>query len=189
MPVGGIPASDLATGVIPDVSGFQVKPATLGNSGQVLGLSANLQPVWMNQPSTSGLQPAPTIQGSSGQVLGLDNNLSPVWLTPSSGGSITDLIQIKAYSTSTFTINSGEKHGLKNTDFGITAVTGYTPIALMTATASYLTAYLAGFDISQVLTGNDFIWYKSSISAGQATNTTASIIIVFIKTEAIHTDG
>lgn len=188
-PASGIPASDLADGVIPDVSGFQAKPTTNGTAGQVLGLSSQLQPVWLNQPSTSGLQPAPVQPGSSGQVLGLDSSLNPVWLTPSSGGSITDLIQIKAYSTSTFTINSGEKHGLKNTDFGITAVTGYTPIALMAATASYLTAYLAGFDISQVLTGNDFIWYKSSITAGQSTTTSASIVIVFIKTEAIHTDG
>lgn len=78
-PANGIPASDLAPGVIPDISGKQDKPSVAGTAGQVLGLNNSLNPVWVNQPDTSGLQPAPAIQGSSGQVLGLDSNLNPVW--------------------------------------------------------------------------------------------------------------
>ena len=48
-PSGGIPGTDLASGVIPDISGKQDAPETPGTAGQVLGLDANLAPVWTNK--------------------------------------------------------------------------------------------------------------------------------------------
>lgn len=48
-PATGIPASDLASGVIPDISNKQNAPAVAGTAGQVLGLNSNLAPEWIDQ--------------------------------------------------------------------------------------------------------------------------------------------
>ena len=56
-PSTGIPASDLASGVIPDVSGKQDAPSTTGTAGQVLGLDNNLNPVWVDQSGSGGNLP------------------------------------------------------------------------------------------------------------------------------------
>ena len=48
-PSGGIPGTDLASGVIPDISGKQDAPSTTGTAGQVLGLDSNLAPVWTDK--------------------------------------------------------------------------------------------------------------------------------------------
>ena len=53
-PGTGIPGTDLASGVIPDISGKQDAPETPGTAGQVLGLDANLAPVWTNKGGGSG---------------------------------------------------------------------------------------------------------------------------------------
>ena len=69
-PQNGIPASDLASGVIPDVSGFYTKPQT-GIPASDLADDVI--------PDVSGKQDAPTSGAVAGKVLGLDNNLDPIW--------------------------------------------------------------------------------------------------------------
>ena len=51
-PVNGIPASDLASGVIPDISGKLDKPTMTGTTGQILALNSSQQPVWENKHKT-----------------------------------------------------------------------------------------------------------------------------------------
>ena len=53
-PPTGIPASDLAQGVIPDISGKQDAPTTAGTAGQVLALDNSLNPVWTNPGGLAG---------------------------------------------------------------------------------------------------------------------------------------
>lgn len=52
MPLNGIPASDLAPGVIPDISGKLDKPTVTGTTGQILTLNSSQQPVWENKHKT-----------------------------------------------------------------------------------------------------------------------------------------
>lgn len=187
-PASGIPASDLAAGVIPDVSGFQEKPATTGNAGQVLGLSSQLQPVWLNQPSTSGLQPAPVQPGSSGQVLGLDSNLNPVWVNQSGGGAdLSNLVRIESYSLDNARIDT--KTGFTGNDFGISGITGYTPIALTEAYCSSLDISLSDYNIASATAGTTKFIFFRNVSSGMIIGLTLNISILWIKTEAIYANG
>lgn len=185
-PAGGIPASDLATGVIPDVSGFQEKPSVMGTAGQVLGLSSQLQPVWINQPSTSGLQPAPVQPGSSGQVLGLDSNLNPVWVNQSGGGTdLSNLVRIESYSSDSARIGANTKEGFTGNDFAISGIAGYTPIALTRAYCNAVEISLSDYNIASATAGTTkFIFFKNS-SSGMLAGLTLNISILWIKTSAM----
>ena len=84
-PASGIPASDLAPGVIPDPAsviddnaGYQVYNKTW-SAHKLFQMEADLLDVQNDK------QDKPASSGSAGQVLGLNNNLDPVWITPSSG--------------------------------------------------------------------------------------------------------
>lgn len=83
-PETGIPASDLASGVIPDISGKQDAPATAGTSGQVLGLDSSLQPVWINPGG--GVTYSLSISGNVITLTGSDGSTSPVTLPVYNGG-------------------------------------------------------------------------------------------------------
>lgn len=189
-PASGIPASDLAAGVIPDVSGFQPKPATAGTAGQVLGLSSQLQPVWLNQPSTSGLQPAPVQPGSSGQVLGLDGNLNPVWVNQSGGSAdLSDLVRIESYSIDSAQIGANTKTGFTGNDFSIAEITGYTPIALTRAYCSALEISLSDYNIASATAGTTKFIFFRNVSSGMIVGLTINISILWIKTEALYANG
>ena len=54
-PETGIPASDLASGVIPDVSGKANEPTGTKAAGKVYGLNANLEPEWTTPQSGGGV--------------------------------------------------------------------------------------------------------------------------------------
>lgn len=189
-PESGIPASDLASGVIPDVSGFQDKPATTGTAGQVLGLSSQLQPVWVNQPSTSGLQPAPVQPGSSGQVLGLDSNLNPVWVNQSGGGAdLSNLVRIESYTLESARIGADTKEGFTGNDFSISGIAGYTPIALTRAYCSAPEIALSDYNVSSAINGTTKFIFFSNSSSGMLVGLTLNISILWIKTEAIYANG
>ena len=189
-PAGGIPASDLASGVIPDISGKQDAPSSAGTAGQVLGLNNSLNPVWVNQPDISGLQPAPQLPGSSGQVLSLDSNLDPVWTTPSGGGAdLTDLVRIESYSSaSDVSVDSGMKPGFNRTKFNITPIQNYTPVAIVGVTCSSTFIYMCDYDLSALSGTGSFIWFKSS-AMGTTYTSSVSLQILWIKSEAIHAEG
>ena len=185
-PGTGIPASDLASGVIPDVSGFQDKPATVGTAGQVLGLSSQLQPVWINQPSTSGLQPAPVMPGSSGQVLGLDSNLNPIWVNQSGGSAdLSNLVRIESYSIDNAQIAANTKTGFTGNDFSISGIAGYTPIALTRAYCSSLDISLSDYNIASVTAGTTKFIFFRNVTSGMIVGLTLNISILWIKTSAV----
>ena len=189
-PSGGIPASDLASGVIPDISGKQDAPTLAGTAGQVLGLNNSLNPVWVNQPDISGLQPAPAVQGSSGQVLSLDNSLNPVWTTPSGGGaSLEDLVRVESYSsTSDISVDSGLKPGFNRARFNITPITGYTPVALVSCVCSSTFIFMTDFNLGNLSGTSDFIWFRSG-AMGTTYTSSVTLTILWIKTEAVHAEG
>lgn len=55
-PAGGIPASDMASGVIPDISGKLNKPALEGSYGQVLRTNGDGETIWDNDASAADIQ-------------------------------------------------------------------------------------------------------------------------------------
>ena len=60
-PANGIPASDLAAGVIPDISGKLDAPSQAGTAGQVLTLDNSLNPVWDDPQGGGGGSIIPVI--------------------------------------------------------------------------------------------------------------------------------
>lgn len=60
-PQTGIPASDLASGVIPDISGKIDAPSAIGTAGQVLGLNSSLVPEWIDQSGGGGSYPTKVV--------------------------------------------------------------------------------------------------------------------------------
>ena len=72
-PSGGIPSTDIASGVIPDVSGLYTKPA-----GGIP--STDLADSYIEEPASDG---------TSGQVLTTDGNGGRSWTTVQGGGSVT----------------------------------------------------------------------------------------------------
>ena len=114
-PVGGIPASDIASGVIPDISNKMDIPATAGLQGQVLtsdgiggqswqtpsngtitdvrvdGVSVVSNGVALvTSPDMSGKLDIPTTPGTNGQVLTSNGNGGQTWANlPSSLPSVT----------------------------------------------------------------------------------------------------
>lgn len=97
-PASGIPASDLAPGVIPDPT--SIIDDTAG--AQVYNKTWSAHKLFQMEAEIVDLendkQDAPASAGTAGQVLGLNNNLDPVWLTPSGGGGDVQDVQIDGTS-------------------------------------------------------------------------------------------
>lgn len=85
-PAGGIPASDIADGVIPDPEDLIDDTAGEGDTDKVW--SADKSHELLTEINSK--QDAPETEGTAGQVLTLDSNLDPVWQTPSGGGGTVD---------------------------------------------------------------------------------------------------
>ena len=182
-PPTGIPASDLAQGVIPDISGKQDAPTTAGTAGQVLGLNNSLNPVWVNQPSTSGLQPAPVLPGTSGQVLALDNSLNPVWTNP--GGLAGDAFLIKNYVSDSKTVTSGVGSYYEVADFPtLQLISGYYPIAVTDMTNSDAGLVMRGFNLGAVLAGSGQVVYVRNVTTTDRTGF-VTLSILWIKSEYV----
>lgn len=114
-PSGGIPASDLASGVIPDVSGFYTKPVTgipasdiadgvipdpedliddeagEGDTDKVWSADKSAEEVSTLNGAIGAKLDAPSTAGTNGQVLTSDGQGGQSWQTPSSGGGVSDV--------------------------------------------------------------------------------------------------
>ena len=101
-PSSGIPASDIASGVIPDVSGFYTKP-----SGGIP--SADLAETYIEEPSSDG---------TSGQVLTTDGNGGRTWTTVQGGSGTTNYNDLSNKPQIGGTTLSGDK---SLSDLGIAA--------------------------------------------------------------------
>ena len=182
-PAGGIPASDLAQGVIPDISGKQDAPATAGTAGQVLGLNNSLNPVWVNPPSISGLQPAPAVPGTSGQVLSLDNSLNPVWTNP--GGLAGDAFLIKNYVSDSKTVTALIGSYYEMSDFPtLQLISGYYPIAVTDLTHSDAGIVTRGFNLGAVLAGSGQVVYVRNVTSTDRSNF-VTLSILWIKSQYV----
>lgn len=92
-PNDGIPASDIASGVIPDVSGLYTKPA-----GGIP--STDLADSYIEEPAS---------EGTSGQFLCTDGNGGRTWATPSGGGGTSDYTDLTNKPQIAGTTLSGNK--------------------------------------------------------------------------------
>ena len=182
-PAGGIPASDLAQGVIPDISGKQDAPATAGTAGQVLGLNSSLNPVWVNQSDISGLQTAPVLPGTSGQVLSLDNSLNPVWTNP--GGLAGDAFLIKNYVSDSKTVTALIGSYYEMSDFPtLQLITGYYPIAVTDLVNSDAGIVTRGFNLGAVLAGSGQVVYVRNVTSTDRSNF-ITLSILWIKSQYV----
>ena len=84
-PSGGIPASDLAPGVIPDPTSVIDDNAGAGVYNKTWSAHKLFQLEAETVDLENDKQDAPASAGTAGQVLGLNSNLDPIWVTPSSG--------------------------------------------------------------------------------------------------------
>ena len=87
-PASGIPASDMADGVIPVLTDLIDDTAGDGDTDKVWSADKSADTVQSVLSEISQKQDAPETEGTSGQVLGLDGNLKPEWKTVSGGGTV-----------------------------------------------------------------------------------------------------
>lgn len=189
-PATGIPASDLAEGVIPDVSRFYVVPSGGIPASELAGNIPASKLASGVIPDVSIYQEKPSQTGTAGQVLGLDSSLNPVWITPSSGGAdLSDLVRVETYnSVSDISVESGMKPGFNNTKFGISAISGYTPVAIVGVVCSSTFLFMADFNLANMTNGNNFIWFRSG-TLGSTYSGSVTLSVLWIKTDAIHAEG
>ena len=116
-PAGGIPASDLADGVIPDIIDDE---AGAGDTDVTFSADKLTTDLLSLSNALNKKQEKPETTGQAGQVLGLalvDGQLVPVWITPASGGG--DVTDVQIGGTSIL-----DEQGVANIPYGTNAVRG-----------------------------------------------------------------
>lgn len=187
-PSTGIPASDLAPGVIPDVSRFYVLPAGGIPASELAGNIPASKLAAGVIPDVSVYQLKPTQAGTAGQVLSLNNSLQPVWSTPSGGSAdLSNLVILKTYFMDSKTLEAGYGGFWSTADIPAYAdITGYIPVAITDVKFSDAGFVLRGYDLTALYGGStDGIIFARNVTSTARTST-GTVSIMWMKTNAIN---